>query len=74
MKQLDEIIDIFAERLTDLIREKGWTIAEFSKKIGIPRTTIKGWTLKIKSPKIDNLCAVADFFGVTTDYLLGREY
>ena len=74
MKELREIMDVFAERLLDLIHEKGWNIKEFSEQIGIPRTTINGWTLKQKSPKLDNLYQVADFFGVSIDYLVGREY
>ena len=73
MREISEIMDVFAERLVDLIQEKGWNIQQFSKIIKLPRTTINSWVLKTRSPKIDNFCAIADFFGVSVDYLLGRE-
>ena len=73
MREISEIMDIFAYRLRDLIQEKGWNIQSFSKIIKLPRTTINSWILKTRSPKIDNLCTIADFFGVSVDYLLGRE-
>lgn len=73
MMKYENVLDIFAERLKELIKEKGWTIQEFSLYIHIPRTTINSWLLKQKSPKIDYLCDIANFFKVSTDYLLGRE-
>ncbi|HIU06163.1 MAG TPA: helix-turn-helix transcriptional regulator [Candidatus Onthoplasma faecigallinarum] len=73
MRNIHDVMDIFAERLLDLIRERGWSLNEFSNYIKIPRTTINGWTLKTRSPKVDSLCELADFFGVSVDYLLGRE-
>lgn len=69
----EKAINIFAERLTDLMQENHLNIKELSAKTKIPRATINGWTLKIASPKIDNLIILADFFGVSVDYLLGRE-
>ncbi len=73
MREISEIMDVFAYRLFELIQDKGWNIQKFSKIIKLPRTTINSWLLKTRSPKIDNLCALADFFGVSVDYLLGRE-
>ena len=73
MMKYENVLDIFAERLKELIKEKGWTIQEFSLYIHIPRTTIISWLLKQKSPKIDYLCDIANFFKVSTDFLLGRE-
>ena len=73
MEKIEILIGVFADRLKELMEEKGLNIKELSKKTKIPQSTINGWTLKVSSPKIDNLCTVADFFGVTTDYLLGRE-
>ena len=69
----EKAIHIFADRLKDLMQENNLGIKDLSEKTKIPRATINGWTLKIASPKIDNLITLADFFGVTVDYLLGRE-
>lgn len=73
MKNIQDINSVFAERLFDLIHERGWNITQFSNQIKIPRTTINSWLLKLKIPRIDSLYEIADFFGVTIDYLVGRE-
>ena len=73
MYKLNEVLDIFSERLQELMAEKHLNIKDLSSVIKIPRSTINSWTLKKRSPKIDYLCTVAHFFGVTTDYLLGLE-
>ncbi len=69
----EKAINIFADRLKDLMQDKKLNIKELSALTKIPRATINGWTLKIASPKIDNLIVLADFFNVSIDYLLGRE-
>ncbi len=68
-----EILNIFSERLKELIDDKGLDITKFSKEIKIPRTTINGWILKQRMPKIDVLYRIAFFFNVSSDYLLGLE-
>ena len=73
MDNIRELIEIFSSRLKDLMFEKGLNIKALSNATKIPFTTIDAWILKKSSPKIDNLCAIAEFFNVTTDYLLGRE-
>ncbi len=73
MNKYEIVVDAFAERLRDLMEEKNLSIKKFASLINIPRTTINSWLLKIKSPNIHYLCDIADYFGVTADYLLGRE-
>ena len=68
-----DILTIFANRLKELMNFQSLSIAQLSQKINIPKSTINCWLLKILSPQIDSLVAIADYFGVTTDYLLGRE-
>lgn len=68
-----DILKIFANRLKELMNFQSLSIAQLSQKINIPKSTINCWLLKIRSPQIDSLVAIADYFGVTTDYLLGRE-
>ena len=57
------------------IREKnGYTKKEVSEKTGIPYTTyIKYESGERKDVSMQALCKLADFYHVTTDYLLGRE-
>ena len=73
MTNLQEAMNIFSSKLIDLMQDKKLNIKELSAKTNIPRSTINSWTLKKRSPKIDYLCTLADFFGVSVDYLLGRE-
>lgn len=57
------------------IREsKGYSKRTVSEMTGIPYTTyIKYESGERKDVSMDALVKVADFYGVTTDYLLGRE-
>ncbi len=73
MVELDKVVTVFATRLRELLKERNWSVQKFAKEINIPRTTINSWLNKVKSPKINYVCEIADFFAVTTDYLLGRE-
>ena len=56
-----------------LLNEKGLTVADVSRATGISQSTMSNWKIRnnILSPKY--LKKVADFFGVSTDYLLGTE-
>lgn len=66
-------MDKFSERLVALRKEKGLTQAEFARLCGKQRTTVSGYETEGKEPDFALLCQMADYFGVTTDYLLGRE-
>lgn len=57
-------------RIKDLLNERHQTFAELERKVGIGNGTISRWD--ISSPKSDTLQQVADYFGVSVDYLLGR--
>ena len=54
-----------------LCAEHGISIAELEKKCGIGTKTINKWG--VSSPSVDKLDRIADFFGVSVDYLMGRE-
>ena len=63
-----------AEILSKLIEERGITANEFSRETGLPHNTIymilNG---KVNAPNGVTLLKFADYFGVSTDFLLGRE-
>ena len=61
--------DIF-ERL---MKEKGVTRYKVSKDTGISQSTLSDWKRKRSTPKIDKLQILADYFGVTVDYLTGSN-
>lgn len=58
------------ERIKILCDEKKVTFAEVERKTGISNGQIRRWDTS--SPKSENIEKVADFFDVSTDYLLGR--
>ena len=47
-------------------------MTEAAAKLGISQPTLSAWEGERKSPSIDGLERMADLYGVTTDYLLGR--
>ena len=62
----------FAERLRSLRDEKGLNNAELAKAVGLSHVSI-GNFLEGQLPRSEYLAALAQFFGVSTDWLLGRE-
>lgn len=45
---------------------------EFAKKIGVSNTVLSRYESGDRKPDYDTLHLIADFFDVSTDYLLGR--
>ncbi len=58
------------DRLKKLCDEQGLSVNKLEEKIGLSKNTLYSW--KKNTPKGSNLTKVADFFDVSTDYLLGR--
>lgn len=59
-------------RLFELMAESGITQLKLSKETGISTGNISDWKSGRSSPKADALCKIADYLGVSVDYLLGR--
>lgn len=62
----------FKTRLKELRKKSGLTQQEFSKAVGIPRSTIAGYETDVAEPDIEKLTLISDFFNVSTDYLVGN--
>lgn len=60
------------EILTELRREKGIGQKELADYLRLSVGTISNYENNVHSPDLGTLCRIADFFGVTTDYILGR--
>lgn len=63
----------FAENLKSLRQERGIGQVELAQKINVSRGIISLWENNLREPGMYNLIALADYFGVTVDYLIGRE-
>lgn len=65
----------FAERLKELREEKGLSQAQLAAAVNnlITQSAIGHWELGKRTPNLDAVIILADFFGVSIDYLAGRE-
>ncbi|MEK4715376.1 helix-turn-helix domain-containing protein [Sporosarcina sp. FSL K6-5500] len=62
----------FNKRLISLRKEKKLLQTDVAEKIGVARATYGAYEQGTRQPDFDTLQIMADFFEVTTDYLLGR--
>ena len=62
----------FCQRFSDLMTEKGLNNLRLSKEIGAADRLIGAWKKGEKHPGFDNLVLLAEYFGVSIDYLVGR--
>lgn len=58
------------ERVKKLAEKNKISLKELAIKLNMGENAIYSW--KVKTPGVDKLKAVADYFNVSTDYLLGR--
>lgn len=68
---------MFGERLKGLRNEKGWTQPKLCEKLEtmdlfLAPATISAWEHAQRSPTLTDAMKIADLFGVSVDYLLGR--
>lgn len=63
---------IFNERLRELRKEKGLTQAQTAKELSIAYRNYQRLEADGNTPNFLNLVQIADFFGVSMDYLAGR--
>lgn len=61
----------FPDILKKLLKDNGYSQAEFADKIGVSQQTISRWTQGRFQPDIGQLIACASVFKVSVDYLLG---
>lgn len=61
------------EKLKSLREERGMFQRDLAELLGVGVSTISGYEKDLKRPKSSNLKKIADFYGVTIDYLLGNE-
>ena len=62
----------FAERIRTLRSEQNITQDALGKIVGVKRYSVYGYEKGNNFPEVPVLIALADYFGVSIDYLLGR--
>ncbi|MCQ6529807.1 helix-turn-helix domain-containing protein [Bacillus mycoides] len=70
-------MNIFSERLRKLRQERGWTMKELGERISevvgssFSSASVANWEKKGSEPPYNILAAIAQVFGVSSDYLIG---
>lgn len=65
-------MDTTGERLKALRNKKGWTQLELARRFDVDRSTVASWEINRREPDFGTLIALAELYGVNTDYLLCR--
>lgn len=63
--------ECFAERLKELRSEMNVGQVELALAIGVSKGIISLWENGLREPKLSNLISLAEYFGVSLDYLAG---
>ena len=58
------------EKIKELCKKQGISLNQLEDKLGFSQNYI--YSIKKGNPKVENLQKIADYFNVSTDYLLGR--
>jgi transcriptional regulator with XRE-family HTH domain len=66
------MVNLFGERLRVLREEKNMSQEELAEAFGLGKAAISGYERGKRTPSFDLLVGLADYFQVSTDYLLGR--
>ena len=66
-------METFAQRMKELRSEKKRTQTDMAELLGIKVRAYQYYESGTHYPEVPNLIKLADYFGVTTDYLLGRS-
>lgn len=61
------------EILKNLRLQNGYTQKDVAKKLNVTSQCYQGYETGYRQPTPEMLCKLADVFGVSVDYLLGRE-
>lgn len=63
---------MLGRKLKELRFKNEITQVEFAKMLGVAQQTVGSWEKDKSTPNYDLLKQIADYFNVTTDYLLGH--
>ena len=66
-------LSIFNNRLKELRTNKNLSQEELAKRTGLTKTSINHWENAKCLPNAKAIVTLSNFFGVTTDYLLGES-
>lgn len=62
----------FGRRLKELRKEKGVGQAELAQDIGASKAIVSLWENNMRTPGMENIRLLSDYFEISSDYLIGR--
>lgn len=63
----------FSHRLKQLRKDKHLTQVQVAERIGVTASMVSSYETDIRLPSYEVMLRIADIFGVSVDYLLGRQ-
>ena len=63
---------MYFQRLRDLREDMDMTQQQISELLGIKQTVYSRYERGVQNIPIEHLMSLADFYGTSTDYILGR--
>ena len=63
----------FGKILRELRQENGISQRALGDSLNMSNQTVSFWETGSREPDLDTLIKIADYFGVSVDYLLGRN-
>ncbi len=70
--KLKRPVSEFAQRIYELRVDKGASQCDIADAIGVSKGIVSLWENGLREPTMANLIALANYFGVTLDYIVGR--
>lgn len=64
---------LFGKKLKELRTDKALTQKQTAEILQVSKTTVCQWETSKQKPSLADIVAISEFFGVSTDYLLGLE-
>nr|WP_317623551.1 LexA family transcriptional regulator [Aeromonas caviae] len=68
---MSDIKNVQANRLRHCRGVKGWTLEETGKRLGVTGSRYSNWEQALRSPKYEQMIALAELFGTTPAWLAG---
>jgi transcriptional regulator with XRE-family HTH domain len=72
-RKKEEKKNLFSVRLKELRLQHGFSQEELAEQIGIKQNSYSDWENGKSKPNYEKLEKIADFFGVSLDWLFGRK-
>ena len=73
MKHTGELVSDFQTRFNELLDERPESSTDLATKMKVSKQSVSNWKHGVRSPNRITTIAIADFFGVTIEWLYGYD-